>query len=164
MFDYSIQRRTSEQVKASQAKAKTEAAAADATAAAHQQSQKDRIAALEDAMQAEELTQSLEGIRPDLHINHKSVMNTNDDTLSDSHLNHEDSVDISDEPVMDLPSDRSSYRDLSQSKEYLTGWGWEEIVGENGEENDQGQDYVMPSDNESEASQACLRTKAKFKP
>ena len=56
MFDYSIQRRTSEQVKASQAKAKTEAAAADAAAAAHQQSQKDRIATLEDAMQAEELT------------------------------------------------------------------------------------------------------------
>jgi hypothetical protein len=164
VFDYSIQRRTSEQVKADQAKAKTDAAAADAAAAAHQQTQKERIAAIEDAMQAEEHTRSLEDIRPDLHIDHKSATNTNDDTLSDSHLNLEDPIDISGKPVMDLPSNQSSYHNSSQSEEFLTGWGREE--------NDQDQDYVIPSDNESEASQASHeslrrktgRTKAKFKP
>ena len=129
-------------MRSDQAKAKAEAAAAEAAAIAHQQSQKDRVAALEDAMQANKYAQSLEDVRPDLHINHKSATNTDVDTLSDTHLNP------------------------SQSEEFLTGW--------EGEEKNQDQDYVMPSDNESDASAhdnslyrktgLCTTGKAKFKP
>jgi len=156
----------SEQVKADQAKAKAEAAAAEAAAVAHQQNQKNRIAALEDAMQMEEYAQSLEDLRPDLH--HKSASNTDIKTLSDSHLISNDLIEIPREPLTDLPPDWSSYRDSSHSEEFLTRW-------EALEENQQDQDYLMPSDNESEAShvsqasqpshsQPRKSTKAKFKP
>jgi hypothetical protein len=145
-------------VRLDQAKAKAEAAATEAAAIAHQQSQKDRVAALEDAMQANEYAQSLEDVRPDLHINHKSATNTDVDTLSDTHLNLDEPIDIPRKPAKDLPSDRSSYRNSSQSEEFLTGW--------EGEEKNQDQDYVMPSDTESDASAPgpCTTGKAKFKP
>ena len=84
-------------MRSDQAKAKAEVAATEAAAIAQQQSQKNCVAALEDAMQANKYAQSLEDMRPDLHINHKSATNTDVDTLSDTHLN------------------------LSQSKEFLTG-------------------------------------------
>jgi hypothetical protein len=166
ILDNTIQRRTSEQVKADQAKAKADAAAAEAADVAHQQNQKNRVAALEDAMQAEEYAQSLEDLRPDLH--HKSASNTDVETLSDSHMIFDDPIEIPREPLTGLPPDGSSYRDSSHSEEFLT--GWEEL-----EENQQDQDYLMPSDNESEASHASQasqashsqprnRTKAKFKP
>jgi len=80
-----IQRHTSDQVKADQAKADAQAVAAKAAAVAHQESQKNRVAALEDAMQDKEYTRSLEILRPDLHNCHKSVSNTDVDTLSNSH-------------------------------------------------------------------------------
>ncbi|KAN0111553.1 hypothetical protein V8E52_008392 [Russula decolorans] len=165
VLDHMIQRRTSEQVKADQAKAKADAAAAKAAATAHLQSQKDQVAALEDSMQDEAYTQSQEELRPDLHINYKSASNTEVETLSDSHM-LDDPIGIPCEPltVRDLPPDQSSYRDSSHGKEFLT--GWEEL-------DDQDQDYVMPSGNESDASQASkasqdltqkTRSKAKFKP
>jgi len=75
-----IQRRTSEQVKADQAKAKADAAAAKAAATAHLQSQKDQVAALEDSMQDEAYTQLQEELRPDLHIECLTIQ-------SESHVN-----------------------------------------------------------------------------
>jgi hypothetical protein len=96
VFKYLIQPCTSEQLKADQAKAKT-----NATAAAHQQSQKECIATLKDTMQAEQYTRLLEDFRSDLHIDHKSATNTNDITLSDSHLNLEDPINI---PPGSLPT------------------------------------------------------------
>jgi hypothetical protein len=127
VLDHTIQRHTSEQVKADQAKAKADAAAAKAAATAHLQSQKDQVAALEDSMQDEAYTRSQEELRPDLHIDYKSASNTEVETLSDSHML----------------------------------------------DDDQDQDYVMPSGNESDASQASkasqdltqkTHSKAKFKP
>ena len=113
-------------------------------------------------MQAEAYSRSLEELRPDLHINHKSASNTEVDTLSDSHM-LDDPIGIPHELLTDLPPDQSSYRDSSHSEEFLTGW-------EALDENNQDQDYVIQSGNESEASQASqgltqkTRTKAKFKP
>lgn len=180
LFDHSVQRRTPEQVKADQAKAKAEAAAAKAAVLAHQQIQKDRVAALEDAQQVEEHTRSLEDLRPDLHIDHKSA-STDVETLSDSHLTLDNPITLPRKPLIDLPLDHSSYRESSHSEEFLTGWGQVEnnvtVADEN--EEDQGQDYVMQSDNELEASEASEalhddqtlrrkspgpRPKAKFKP
>jgi hypothetical protein len=133
VFDYTIQRRTSEQIKADQAKAKTDAAAAEAATAAHLQSQRDQVAAVEDAKQVEEYTQSLEDLRPDLHIGNKSASNTDVDTLSNSHLI------LDDNPLgIPAPTDWSSRRGSSQGDNNFFG------------------DYVIESDNddESEASQA----------
>lgn len=176
LLDYSIQRRTSEQVKADQAKAKTEAAAAEATAKAHHEIQKEQIAALEDAKQAEEYSRSLEELRPDLHLGHNSASATDVETLSDSHLTLDVPIDITREPLIDLPQllplEHSSYRSSSNSEEFLTGWlgGDAAVVEENNE--DQDENYIMRSDNESEASEASCdqsqpqkqRHKAKAKP
>lgn len=163
-------------MKADQAKVKAEAAVAEAAALAHQQTQKDRVAALEDAQQVEEYTRSLEDLRPDLHINHKSASNTDVETLSDSYLILDNPIQLPRKPLIDLPIDHSSYHELSHSDDFLTGWEEVEsnatVMDEN--EEDQEQDYVMQSDNESEASEAlhdqtlCRksgpRPKAKFKP
>jgi hypothetical protein len=116
-----IQRCTSDQVKADQAKAKAEAAAAKAAAIAHLQSEKDRVTAIEDAMQAKEYARSQKDLRPDLHINHKSVLNSDADTLSDSHLILNDLIGISHEPLIDLSLERSLYHSLSHSEDFLTG-------------------------------------------
>ena len=191
VWDYSIQRRTSEQVKADQVKAKAEAAAAEAAAKAHQEGQKAQVAALEDAKQAEEYAQSLEELRPDLHIDHKSASasTTDVETLSDSHLTLDNPIPR--EPLIDLPQllplDHTSYRSSSHSEDFLTGWLGgntvpvdenNEAVEENNEaaeENNEGndEDYIMLSDasEASEASKASCdqfqarkpRRKAKFK-
>ena len=168
-------------MKADQAKAKAEAAAAKAAASAHQQSQKNQVAALEDARQVEEYTRSLEDLRLDLHIDHKSASNTDVDTLSDSHLILDDPTGLPREPLIDTLLDHRSYGESTHSKDFLTGWGsWKEQensaerVGDN--EDDQDQDYVMQSKSEaSEASQdeqtqrhksgpSAPCPKAKFKP
>ena len=63
IFDHSIQCRMSDQVKADQAKAEAQAVAAKDVGVAHQESQKNRVAALEDAMQDKEYARSLENFR-----------------------------------------------------------------------------------------------------
>jgi hypothetical protein len=169
VLDHTIQRRTSEQVKVDQAKAKADAAAAEAAAAAHKQSQLDQVAALEDAMQEED-AHSLDILRPDLYIDPKSVNAASDvDTLSDSHLMLDDPIEIPRQPLIDLPPDRSSYRDSSHSEEFLTGWQETEenpaVVVEENNDQVQDQDYLMQSDSEvSHVSQAGPSRKAKFKP
>jgi hypothetical protein len=145
VFDHTIQRRTSEQVKADEAKARTEAAAAEATAIAHMKSQFDRCAAVEDAMQADDNAKSLEALRPDLHIDPESAPNTDVDTLLGP-------------PVVDC----SSYRGSSHSEEFLTGWEEVEdravVVEENYEDEDEhedeDEDYTVLSKSETEASEA----------
>jgi hypothetical protein len=54
VLDYTIQRRTSEQVKADQAKAKMDAAATESAAITHNQSQLNQVATLKDALQVED--------------------------------------------------------------------------------------------------------------
>ena len=174
ILDNRVQRRTSEQVKADQAKAEAEAAAAKAAAAAHNQSQLDQVRAIEDSMQAEENARSLDDLRPDLYISQKSASST--ETLSDSHL-----VPLDDPiqipriprvPLIDIPQEHSSYRASSHSDDLLTGWqDLEEDAPVIMEENNEDQDYDIQSDNDSEAShmsqgsqQPCPRRKAKFKP
>src|SRR5260370_7268828 len=83
VIEHTIQRRTPNQVKVDQEKAKKDTAAAKAAAIAHKQSQLDRVASLEDAMQPFDDPRSLEDLRPDLHIHHKSESTSNLDTLSD---------------------------------------------------------------------------------
>src|SRR5260221_195125 len=73
VLDCLTQRHSTVKVHANQKKAKVDAVAAKAAAVAHHQSQLDRVAALEDAVEAEDTTRSLEDLRPDLHIGHKSV-------------------------------------------------------------------------------------------
>jgi hypothetical protein len=176
VFDYSIQRRTSEQVKADQAKAKAEAAAAEAAAVAEKQNQLDRVAALEDAMQAQQDAHSLDDLRPDLYISQKSASSS--DTLSDSHLMPDDPIGLPRVPLTDLPPERSSYRGSSHSDDFLTGWEETEteenvaVIVEENNDQDQDQGYVMPeSDNESvshgsqdQTLSQKSRRKAKFKP
>jgi hypothetical protein len=136
VFDHTIQRRTSEQIKADQAKAKADAAAAEAATAAHLQSQRDQVAAVEDAKQAEEYARSLEDLRPDLHIGNNSVSNTDVDTLSNSHLVLDDDPHGRPAPA-DWSSYRGSYRGSSQGDDDFTGA------------------YVNPSDDDDDdASQA----------
>jgi len=162
VLDHTIQRRTSEQVRADQAKAKMDAAAAESAAIAHKQSQLDQVTALEDALQVEDDAQSLEYLRPDLHIDPKSASNTDVDTLSDLR------------PILDKPVDaltalsplaeHSSYRGSSYSEDFLTGWGEPEdravVEDENNENRDgdgvgaENDDYVISSDTDMEASQA----------
>jgi len=177
VLDYTIQRRTSEKVKADQAKAKANAAAAEAEAAAHKQSQLNQVAALKDAMQAED-AQSLDVLRPDLYIDPKSALSSASevDTLSDSHLGMmlDDPIRKPCDPVC-FPPDQSSYCESSHSEEFLTGWQKTEenpavVVEEN--EEDQDQDYVQSDSEASHVSQASpdqtqksgLQPKAKFKP
>ena len=181
VLDNSIQRRTSEQVKADQAKAKVEAAAVKAAAIAHQQSQRDSVAALEDVIQDGEYARSLEDLRPDLHIYRKSASNTDVDGLSDSHLttplddpftetSREPLTDfplrISREPLTDLPvkhSLASIFRGSGQYEDPTTmPTAWERlennaVVAEDNNElevEELEQDYKMRSDNESETSES----------
>src|SRR5260221_9394954 len=65
VIEHMIQRRTPNQLKVDQEKAKKDAAAAKAAAIAHKQSQLDRVASLEDAMQSHDDARSLEDLRPD---------------------------------------------------------------------------------------------------
>src|SRR5258708_12345356 len=124
-----IQRRTPKQVKVDQEKAKKDAAAAKAAAIAHKQSQLDRVASLEDAMQARDDARSLEDLHPDLHIDHKSGSISDVDTLSDSHLVLQEpieiprlpSIEIPCPPLTEIPFKRSSYRSSSHNEEFLTG-------------------------------------------
>lgn len=157
VLDYTIQRRTSEQVKADQAKAKMDAAAVESAAIAHNQSQMDQVAALEDALQVEDDAQSLEYLRPDLHIDPKLASNTDVDTLSDS-------CPMLDEPVGALIAlsplaEHSSYRGSSNSEDFLTGWEEPEdraVVEDEKNENrdgdgvgDKDKDYVIWSHSDS---------------
>ena len=173
VFDYSIQRRTPEQVKADQAKAKAEAAAAEAAAAANKQTQLDRVAAIEDALEEEDM-QSLDVLRPDLYIDPKSASNAASNVdLSDSHLNSslDDPIGTPHSPLIDLPPEHSSYQGSSHSDDFLTGWqGTEENAAVVVEENNEDQDYRMQSDSEAshvsqdQTRKSGPRPKAKFKP
>jgi hypothetical protein len=170
VLDYTIQRRSSNQVKIDQAKAKADTAAAEAATIAHKQNQLNQVASLEDAMQAREDAEALEAIRPDLHITHKSALNTDAETLSDSHLMLDDPIEIQRDMLTDLPLEQCSYHDSSHSEEFLSGW---EAVGEENNE-DQVRDYCdfMHSEAESEANENQTQPrkkpaptpKAKFKP
>ncbi len=171
VLDNTIQRRSSKQVEIDKAKAKADAIAAEAAAITHKQNQLNRVASLEDAMQAREDAEALEAIRPDLHISHKSALNTDTETLSDSHLMLDDPIKIQRDLLTDLPLEQYSYHDSSYSEEFLSGW---EAVGENatvGEENNKDRDF-MRSEAESEADENQTQPrkkpaptpKAKFKP
>lgn len=174
MFDHTIQRRTSEQVKADQVKANAEAAAAEAAAIADKECQLQRVASIEDAMQAEDDAKSLEDLRPDLHIGPKSVSNSEVDTLSDSHLIPDDAIENLHDSLMDFPPELSSYRDLSHSEEFLTDWQETQenttVVEENNKDEDDGLGYIMLSENESDHDDETRTRKrqpapkAKFKP
>ena len=154
VFDYSVQRRTSEQVKADHAKAAADAAAAEVAAAAHKKNQLDQVAALEDAIQEED-AESLGILRPDLYIDPKSASNTASDvdTLSDTHLTPmlDDPTGVPRDPLTEIPLEATSYRSSNHSDDFLTGWqeteeNAEVVVEENNE--DQDQDYLMQSDSE----------------
>ena len=92
-----------------------------------------------------------------------------------------DPIGLPCKPLVDLPLDQISYHESSHSKDFLTGWKEVEnnaaVVDMDENKQDQEQDYVMQSDNESEALEASqnLHTetlyrksgpshKAKFKP
>src|SRR5258707_15396133 len=152
VLDNTIQRRSSKQVEIDKAKAKADAIAAEAAAITHKQNQLNRVASLEDAMQAREDAEALEAIRPDLHISHKSALNNDTETLSDSHLMLNDPIEIQCDLLTDLPLEQYSYHNLSYSEEFLSRW---EAVGENaivGEENNEDCDF-MHSEAESEADE-----------
>src|SRR5258708_12814740 len=76
VLDNTIQRRSSKQVEIDKAKAKADAIAAEAAAITHKQNQLNRVASLEDAMQAREDAETLQAITPHLHISHNSSFNT----------------------------------------------------------------------------------------
>src|SRR5258707_13320419 len=103
VIEHMIQCRTPNQVKVDQEKAKKDAAAAKAAAIAHKQSQLDQVASLEDAMQACNDARSLEDLRPDLHIDHKSGSISDVNTLSDSHLVLEEPIEITRLPSIEIP-------------------------------------------------------------
>jgi hypothetical protein len=124
IFDNTIQRRSSEQVKADAAKAKAEAAAIEDAATAHRKSQVDRCAALQDAMQARDNARLLEARRPDLYIDPKLMSNTDVETLSDSPPMDDEAADtFTNNP---LAVERESYRGSSASEDFMTGWQEEE--------------------------------------
>jgi hypothetical protein len=137
VFDYTTQRRTSEQIKADEAKAKADATAAESDAAALRKSQLERCAAIEDAMQAADNLQSLQDLRPDLHL--KSASNTDVEPLSDSPPMLGEPVDAFIGPPV---VERRSYRASSYSDDFLTGWEEHEpgatVGGENNEEQAEG--------------------------
>jgi hypothetical protein len=169
-------------VKADWAKDRAAAAAAKATAEAHQKLMKDRVAALEDAKQIEENARSLEELRLDLYTKNKSASNFEVETLSDSHLRLNEPSKLPCEPLIKPPLEYSPYRESSHSEEFLTSWQEEEdennvVVADEYEANqDQDQDYVTWTDDKSEASEASQalqerheaapppKPKAKFKP
>ena len=78
----------------------------------------------------------------------------------DLHINHKSATNT------DVDTLSDTHLNLSQSEEFLTGW--------EGEEKNQDQDYVMPSDNELDVSAhdnslyhktgLCTTDKVKFKP
>src|SRR5260370_363430 len=103
VIEHTIQRRTPNQVKVYQEKAKKDIAAAKAAAIAHKQSQLDQVASLEDAMQARNNACSLENLHPDLHIDHKSGSISDVDTLSDSHLVLKEPIEIPCLPSIKIP-------------------------------------------------------------
>ena len=146
-----IQCHTSKQVKDDQAEAKKDAATAAAAAIVHKQSQLDQVAALEDAMQAKDTAQSLEDLRPDLHMHWSSASSTEDNIVSDSHALLNDSVGLAHNMLIDIPPQHSLYHELSHSEKYLTGWEDFDIHTNMVENNkDKNKDYVMLSDKESE--------------
>src|SRR5260221_10265974 len=130
-------------VHADQKKAKVDAVAAEAAAVAHHQSQLDRVAALEDAMEAEDMTRSLEDLRPDLHIGHKSASSTDGNTLSDSPPMLDDPVAMPHNMQIEFPLEGSSYHESSHSEEYMT--GWEEFKDHvfKAKKNTEDQDYIL---------------------
>jgi hypothetical protein len=136
-------------VKIDKAKAKVDTAAAEAAAITHKQNQLNQVASLEDTMQARENAQSLEAIRPDLHI---SALNIDTETMSDSHLMLDDPIEIQHNLLTDLP-EQSSYHSSSHSEDFLSGW---EVVGENttvGEENNDNKVRFMRSEAELETDE-----------
>jgi hypothetical protein len=161
VFDYATQRRTSEQIKADEAKAKVNATAAKSDAVALRRSQLDRCAAIEDAMQAAENLRSQHETRPDLHL--KSASNTDMEALSDSRPTPNEPLDAL-SGHSSVVERRSSYRGSSHSQEFLTGWGEpeckaavvedeveEQVEGEY-EEDDEYEDKAELSHSDTEAS------------
>ena len=159
-----MHRRTSKQVESDRAKAEAKATAADAAAKAHQESLKERVAALEDAKQAEEYSLSLAELRPDRHLT----------ASMESELGPV-AVKSPREPLIELPRllehTISLYRSSSHRDEFLTGWlkGNSVVVGKSAaveEETNEGQDqdYVMHSQSESEASEASCDPSLSQKP
>src|SRR5260370_12450496 len=73
-------------------------------------------------MQDREDAEALEAIRPDLHISHKSALNTGTETLSDSHLMLDDPIEIQRDLLTDLPLEQYSYHVSTYSEEFLSGW------------------------------------------
>jgi hypothetical protein len=158
-------------VKIDKAKAKKDATAAKAAAIVCKQKQLNQVASLEDAIQAQEDAEALEAIRPDLHISHKSVLNTDTETPSNSHLMLTNPIEIQHDPLTNLSIEWSSYHDLSHSEDFLSGW---EAVGENatvGQENNKDQPH-SEAESKSEADENQTQPqkkpaptpKAKFKP
>ncbi len=76
-------------------------------------------------MQVEDNARSLEDVRPDLHIVHKSAWNSDVSSLGDSRMIPDNPVGMPPEAPIDLPSKQSSYHESSHGEDYLT--GWEEI-------------------------------------
>src|SRR5258707_2358333 len=103
VLNNTIQHRSSKQVEIDKAKAKADAIAAEAAAITHKQNQLNRVASLEDAMQAREDAEAVEAIRPDIDISTKSALNTVTETLRDSYLMLDDTFEV---PV-DLMIDRT---------------------------------------------------------
>jgi hypothetical protein len=153
ILDNTIHRRSAEQKKADDAKAKADAAAAESAMAIQKKSQLERCATLQDALQTRDNARSLEALRPDLFLNPKSAANTDVETLSDSR------------PMDDEPADTLSKippaagRSSSTSEEFLSGWQEEEhdvappveeqIFKEQGEEEEGDEDLT---DSETEAA------------
>ena len=171
VLDCSTQRRLTVKVHTDQKKAKVDAVAAEAAAVAHHQSQLDRVAALEDAMEAEDTTRSLEDLRPDLHIGHKSASSTDGNALSDSPPMLDDPVAMPHNMQIDFPPEGSSYRESSHGEEYMTSWEEFEDHVVTAKKNTEDQDYVLQTGNESEAwedepqiRKSGMAPKAKKKP
>src|SRR5260370_34389678 len=149
-MDCQTQRRSTVKVHYDQKQAKADAVAAEATAVAHHQSQLDRVAALEDAVEAEDTTQSLEDLRPDLHIGHKSALSTDGNALSDSPPMLDDPVAMPHNMQIDFPPEGSSYHESSHSEEYMTGWAEFKDHVVMVKKNTEAQDYFLQMSNESE--------------
>jgi hypothetical protein len=166
-----IQRHSSNQVKIDKAKAKEDATAAKAATIVCKQKQLNQVASLEDVIQAQEDAEALEAIWPDLHISHKSALNTDTETPSNSHLMLTNPIEIQHDPLTNLSIERSSYHNSSHGEDFLSGW---EAVGENatvGQDNNKDQPCSeAKSKSEANENQTQPRkklapmSKAKFKP
>jgi hypothetical protein len=160
VLNYTIQCQSSEQVKIDKAKVKADTTAAEAAAITHKQNQLNRVASLEDTMQAQEDAESLEAIRPNLHI---SALNIDTEAMSDSHLMLDDPIEIQHNLLTDLP-EQSSYHSSSHSEDFLSGW---EAVGENttvGKENNDNEVGFMCSKAESETNENQTQLQKKLAP